>query len=377
MQSFTSVEPGEVLSCAGCHEQRTQAPGFRSAELAALSRAPSRIEPITDVPDVLDFPRDVQPILDRLCISCHGYEKTAAGGPWAGRLILTGDHGPLYSHSYYMLTIARLFSDGRNQPRSNYAPRTLGSPASKLLKLLDGSHYGVQATTLEKKTIRLWIDTGAPYPGTYASLGCGMVGNYAENSEINTGQEWTATKKAAAIISSRCSGCHNVQERLLPLNLADERGVSFWQPSLEDPRLLTSRHIVFNLSRPEKSLVLLAPLAASAGGWGLCRDPKTGQPATVFADKSDPGYGALLALCEAGKDFIEHTSPRFDLAGFRPRKDWVREMKRYGVLTLDLPESAKLDCYAIEREYWKSLWYQPARPVVDAGTMNRPTAAAN
>ena len=98
------------------------------------------------MPEVFDFPRDIQPILDALCVNCHGYEKTAAGGPRAGRLILTGDRGPMFSHSYYMLTIARLFSDGRNQPRSNYAPRTLGSSASRLLTLLDGSHYGVKAT---------------------------------------------------------------------------------------------------------------------------------------------------------------------------------------------------------------------------------------
>ena len=40
----------------------------------------------------------------------------------------------MFSHSYYMLTIAGLFSDGRNQARSNYAPRTLGSSASRILK---------------------------------------------------------------------------------------------------------------------------------------------------------------------------------------------------------------------------------------------------
>jgi hypothetical protein len=60
--------------------------------------------------------------------------------------------------------------------------------------------------------------------------------------------------------------------------------VSFWQPSLDDPRLLTSRHIVSNLSRPEQPLILLAPLAQSAGGWGLCRDPQTHEPRTLFAD---------------------------------------------------------------------------------------------
>ncbi len=57
-----------------------------------------------------------------------------------------------------------------------------------------------------------------------------------------------------------------------------------WQPGVDDPRLLTSRHIVFHLSRREKSLILLAPLSRPAGGWGLCRDPNTGEPAEVFSN---------------------------------------------------------------------------------------------
>ncbi len=363
MQSFLTVQPGETTSCVGCHEQRTRTPQLATTQLAALRRPPSRIEPIADVPEIIDFPRDIQPVLDALCLSCHGYEKTPAGGPRAGRLILTGDHGPLYSHSYYMLTIARLISDGRNQPRSNYAPRTLGSSASRLLSLLDGTHYGVQATPHQKKLLRLWIESGAAYPGTYAALGCGMIGNYAENRMINTGEDKAVTRAAAQVLQSRCAACHAEPARLLPQSLADERGVSFWQPSLDDPRLLTSRHIVFNLSRPEKSLILLAPLAESAGGWGLCRDPKTRKPANVFEDTAAPGYQALLALCAAGKDSLAQGTRRFDMAGFHPRADWVREMKRYGILPPDSAPAAPLDCYAVERRYWESLWYSPASAV--------------
>jgi hypothetical protein len=147
---------------------------------------------------------------------------------------------------------------------------------------------------------------------------------------------------------------------LLPHSLADERGVSFWQPSLDDPRLLTSRHVVFNLSRPEQSLMLLAPLAESAGGWALCREPKTDQPATVFADTNDPGYRKLLALISAGKEFLENQNPRFDMPEFRPRVDWVREMKRYGMLPENLPPDARVNVYRTERRYWESLWYHPA-----------------
>lgn len=358
MQSFTSVQPGEMLSCVGCHEHRSETPRAEFHETLAVRKPAARIELIADVPEVFDFPRDVQPILDTLCVDCHGYEKTSRGGPRDGRLILAGDRGPLYSHSYYMLTIARLFADGRNEPKSNYDPRALGSSASRLLTLLDGSHYGVQATPHQKKMLRLWIESAAAYPGTYAALGSGMIGNYAENNQINTGAEWPATIAATEVIQRRCVGCHNQPNRQLPLNLADERGVSFWQPSLDDPRLLTSRHIVFNLSRPEKSLMLLAPLVKAAGGWELCRDPKSGARAKVFAGCDDADYQALRAMITAGTDFLaEHK--RFDMSGFVPRTDWVREMKRYGVLADGVKPGDVTDVYAVEMKYWESLWHAP------------------
>lgn len=365
MQSFVTVQPGEITSCAGCHEQRVQTPLHSLSAVAALRRPASRIEPVQDVPEVFDFPRDVQPVLDSLCVDCHGYEKTARGGPRAGRLILTGDHGPMFSHSYYMMTIARLFADGRNQPKSNYAPRTLGSSASKILSMLDGSHYDVKATPRQKELVRLWIESAAAYPGTYAALGSGMIGNYDENNQINTGRDWPETKAAAEVIQQRCANCHNHPSRVLPVSLADERGVSFWQPSLDDPRLNTSRHIVFNLSRPEKSLMLLAPLTEAAGGWGLCRDPQTRESVRVFSDTSDPGYRKLLALCAAGQRFLDQDK-RFDVAGFQPRPDWVREMKRYGVIPDLRKPGEPIDVYAVERDYWESLWYSPLRPLAAA-----------
>ena len=381
MQSFTSVQPGETIGCAGCHEHRSQTPRTDFHNTLAVRKAPAKIEPIRGVPDVIDFPRDIQPVLTALCGDCHGYEKTARGGPRAGRLLLTGDRGPLYSHSYYMLTIARLFADGRNQPKSNYDPRTLGSSASRLLTLLDNTHHGVQASAEQKKLLRLWTETGAAYPGTYAALGCGMIGNYAENNQVNTGVEWPETKAAAKVIQDRCAPCHDKPSRLLPLSLADERGVSFWQPSLDDPRLLTSRHIVFNLSQPEKSLMLLAPLAKEAGGWGLCSrtgaasagvGSKTGADSSgaaesrpVFSAVTDPGYQAILTMIKAGRDFLERNK-RFDMAGFVPRSDWFREMKRYGMVPNCVKPEEATDVYAIEQDYWRSLWHQPTAVAAQA-----------
>ena len=362
MQSFLTVQPGETTSCVGCHEQRTMAPGrsIPLAPLAALRHPPSRIQPVAGVPEVIDFPRDIQPILDALCVDCHGYEKTTAGGPRAGRLVLSGDRGPMFSHSYYMLTVAGLFADGRNLARSDYPPRALGTSASRLLKDVDGGHYGAKASPIQLRRLELWIETGAAYPGTYAALGSGMIGGYRENQEVDTDQNWPTTQAGAKVLRRRCAGCHEHPSRLLPLSLADERGVSFWQPSMNDPRLNTSRHIVFNLSRPEKSLILLAPLAESAGGWGLCKDPANGQKATVLSGTNDPDYQVLLAFCQAGKAQLERVR-RFDMSGFRPRPEWVREMKRYGILDAETPVDGELDVYATEQSYWRSLWYQSGR----------------
>ena len=161
--------------------------------------------------------------------------------------------------------------------------------------------------------------------------------------------------------------------------------MSFWQPSLDDPRLLTSRHIVFNLSRPEKSLMLLAPLAKEAGGWGLCQTSPHGVPASagsaltsterqnspdgspakvgtpnaaIFASTTDPGYQAIRAMIVAGQEFLDRNK-RFDMTGFVPRTDWFREMKRYGMVPQCVKPEEVTDVYAIEQDYWRSLWHQP------------------
>jgi hypothetical protein len=367
MQSFLSVMPGETTTCIGCHEQRTETPSFNPAQFEAFHRAPSQIEPVLPIDpnaeyrDVFDFPRDVQPILDRLCVDCHGYETTERGGPIAGNVILEGDRGPMFSHAYFEMTIHKLFSDGRNQPVSNYAPRTLGSGASKILTMLDGSHYDVLATEQDFQTLRLWIEVGAPYPGTYAALGCGSIGGYQQNNLVETDFDWPETKAASEAITRRCDGCHSDNFNL-PKALSDEHGLSFWQPSMDDPRLETARHIVFNLSRPEYSLMLLAPLSKEAGGYGTCRplDADASDPDvafSVFENTDDPDYQAILAMCQAGRDRLDEMK-RFDMPDFIPRSQYKREMIHYGILPEDHDPSTPVDYYQLDQDYWESLWHR-------------------
>jgi hypothetical protein len=292
---------------------------------------------------VFDFPRDIQPILDRHCVSCHSWDRRE------GKVVLTGDHGPMFSHSYYTLTCWRQFADGRNEAKSNLAPKTIGATASPLMAKILNHHHGVQLSEHEADLVRFWIESSAPYPGTYAALGCGMIGGYHENQQINTAVDWPESKAAKAVVANRCASCHK-DKLILPSGLADEREISFWRPDFADPRLLLSRHIVFNLSHPEKSLVLLAPLAKEAGGYGLCQDA---QKKPVFTSKDDPGYQALLALNQAGQRELAQ-KPRFDMPGFQPTAAYLREMKRYGILKPE-DESKRVDVYQLDRAYWNEV----------------------
>lgn len=353
MQSFLTVMPGETLSCIGCHEERLQAPlNVAGNTLKALQRPASSIRSLGDIPEVLDFPRDIQPVLDKHCVGCHDYEahEGFAFGPRSGGVILSGDHGPMFSHSYASLTIYGQVADGRNRAISNYAPRTLGAVASPLMHKIHNNHHGVNMSEQEIAVIRYWIETGATYPGTYGALGAGSIGGYYANEPTETGLDWPETVDAAAAINRRCMDCHQ-GDMQIPTTLADENGLSFWRPEWKDPRLKRNRHLAFNLSRPELSLILLAPLAPKAGGYGICHDGTDNTP--VFADRSDPNYQAILAMCEAGKERL-NVIKRFDMEGYKPPMPYIREMMRYGVLPKDHDMNAPVDIYALDREYWES-----------------------
>lgn len=313
MQSFVTLQPGERTSCVGCHEQRSRTPPV-SADLMALQLPPREITSIADVPDVLDFPRDIQPLLDTHCVACHNPDRRD------GQIDLAGDRTPKYTTSYWTIVTRGLVADGRNQPYSNRAPRSIGSSASRLMQLINGSHHGVQLSELERKTVRLWIDTSATYPGTYAALGSGMY----------------SVDLPYRLLVKRCGSCHGDSNR------NGRTATRFSGRSLQS---------LCNLSRPAKSLVLRAPLAEQAGGLGLCGDD-------VFASTDDPVYQAVLVAIEASAAQLA-VHKRFDMPGFQPNRHYIREMKRFEILPADLSLNDPIDVYQTDRAYWKSFWYEP------------------
>jgi len=169
MRTFLNFEPGEVRSCIGCHEHRTQAPVSRRA--AAMGRAPSTLsaQPGEVAPRPFDYATAVQPILARHCATCHNGKDPKALPD------LRGEMTTLFNRSYEGLMQGKWVNTIQEWNGGNYAmmhaaivpPYTYGSHASRLVKLLQGGHYDAKLSPEEWVRLVTWIDCGAPYYGSY------------------------------------------------------------------------------------------------------------------------------------------------------------------------------------------------------------------
>jgi len=346
MQSFTNVQPGEVLSCVGCHEDRAETPRpIQANNLMALKRPVSKIKSFKPLPDVVDFREHVQPILNKHCVTCHNYKDRK------GRVVLTEDLGATWSLSYYMLLAKGQVADGRNG-YGNQKPRTIGSCASKLMQKLDGSHNDVTVTPDEWRTVWMWLEIGAPYAGTYAALR-----NKAE--QVRQGRALGAFH--SPVLNQTCRKCHGPGKKAtaIPYGISNEernkykreRNLAPHERIVRDGDSRFSAHVLLNVSRPECSPMVLAGLPKSAGGWGTCEHQ--------FSGKDDPEYQAMLATIRKGAEQMDRKA-RFGTETFKPNQQYVREMKRFGVLPAQFDVSRDpIDVFETEQKYFELFWCRP------------------
>jgi hypothetical protein len=138
----------------------------------------------------------------------------------------------------------------------------------------------------------------------------------------------------------------------LPLSPSEEIGARPWFVLLpNDVRRKFARHLLYNLTNPERSTLLLGPLAKSAGGYESCGS-------VVLTGKDDPRYQAILSGIVRAKQHLDEIK-RFDMPGFVPRPEYIREMKRYGVVPKEQNPSLPVDVYDLDQKYWSSLWHVP------------------
>jgi len=179
MLSDAYVQPGERLTCEGCHEPRYQAAKPPGAPPLAARRPPQRLTREVEDADLdagqampVSFARLVQPVLQRHCVECHAREPKA--GSLSASIVAAKQpprryHGLGWSEAYLTLGpfawTAR--PGGGNGGPMVSTPGKVGARMSKLLALLSKGHYDVKLPQADLRRITLWLDCDSPFFGAY------------------------------------------------------------------------------------------------------------------------------------------------------------------------------------------------------------------
>ncbi len=162
MRSLVYLQPGENDSCIGCHEHRMKiAAPYSQAQ--AISRPPSVITPGPEGSRPFSYPRMVQPVLDRHCLTCHD-------GKGSGQTVLTGEPEGAFSKSFNAL-IRHVSFSAWDRPKNNYEPLTeplrFGALASPLAKMLEKGHGKVTLAPEDWERLYTWMDANGAFYGTF------------------------------------------------------------------------------------------------------------------------------------------------------------------------------------------------------------------
>ena len=236
----------------------------------------------------IDFVRQVQPVLDAYCTECHS--GVDPGGDPAGGIDLSGDKTRHFNMAYDNLVQRSLvqffYLTPPQEETGTFRPLETGSYVSPIVELIEQKHADVDVDDESRRKLYAWIDANVPYYGTYEHTRPGTSGSR---------DAWAGTwsKQFGGIFTKYCASCHG------GLDMRHNRH-STW----------------INLTHPEQSRVLGAPLAKSAGGLGLCQ-AKEGKQPIRFAGKSDPIHSAMLRLITEGSRALR-ANPRVDMPGATP-----------------------------------------------------------
>jgi len=191
MRSWMTAQPGETLSCVGCHDNRGAGPPPGKATVA-LAQAAQTIEPWYGPPRGFSFKREVQPVLDKFCVGCHDGRPHDGKTPvdlrpdqnayWVyhadakGTLIkdtpkeqLLGKYGGIFEPSY--IALRRLVRVGGLESDLHLlAPMEFFAETSELIQMLRKGHYGVELDREAWERLYAWIDLNAPCHGTWGEF---------------------------------------------------------------------------------------------------------------------------------------------------------------------------------------------------------------
>jgi hypothetical protein len=164
MRTLTHVQPGQTLTCVGCHEPRDSSPS--NLRPLAAARPASKIQPGPEGSWPLRFDRLVQPVLDQHCVRCH---KPGSADAAAAKFDLTPakSYEALMAYGKPSLAdhVKARYGEGRSLAGAGAAK------TSKLLALLrDGQgHHDVRLDPDSFTRLVTWMDTYGQRLGSFSA----------------------------------------------------------------------------------------------------------------------------------------------------------------------------------------------------------------
>lgn len=282
MRSWSTLQPGEVFSCVGCHEGKNDASPAAGHVSQALREGAVALDPFYGPARGFSFPRDIQPILDKHCIRCHDDRsaklvavperqnkkkgprpavlpkpETASPArpiPFGGKkaFSLLGEPNldkrarRYWSDSYLALTqrgkpnrLVQWLNVQSIPPM--LPPYFAGSARSGLISMLAAGHNGIKLSRQEMDKLCCWIDLLVPYCGDYTEANAWSQGEkrkyaryYAKRQQMEAWDRANVQAMQAGRPSPAAPGLGDAETaneyRNVALNLKDVMGLPLSYP---------------------------------------------------------------------------------------------------------------------------------------------------
>jgi hypothetical protein len=177
MRSWFTAMPGEAVSCVGCHDRQNSTPPSRGS--AASRGAAVDVTPWRGPARGFSFAREVQPVLDRYCLSCHD-GKDPKRPDLRGTEMITdwksdfpGSVSPAVGGKFSVAYASLHRYVRRPGIESDYhllTPMEFHGRTTELVQLLEHGHHGVTLDAEAWDRINTWIDLNTPYHGTWTEI---------------------------------------------------------------------------------------------------------------------------------------------------------------------------------------------------------------
>lgn len=181
MRSWSTLQPGEFQSCVGCHEHKNTVPLANHPVSQAMAQEIQSITPPEGGIKGFSFVKEIQPILDKHCISCHDgvKQKMSLKSDLAEKDAVSFRR---FSQAYVNLTHSQIskktygtWQAKPDHPEVNWIssmsaptllpPYSAGAAKSKLMERLKTGHGKTSPAEISK--FATWIDLLVPFVGDY------------------------------------------------------------------------------------------------------------------------------------------------------------------------------------------------------------------